>query len=142
MKQTSKNYKYFNRGQYQVEVDPEDLAALKNHKKAKLQSYEHSLKKFEYKAALNKALQSGNPEVIVALIEELVERGALYVAIGGRSEEELLQLLKFLIWKVGDYRYAAVLLEVTRITIDMYSAVFDQSQQVRAQLNQLIATVQ
>jgi hypothetical protein len=91
---------------------------------------------------LNKALSSGNPEVIVALFEELVERGALYVAIGGRSEEELLNLLKFLIWKVGDYRYASVLLEVTRITIDMYSAVFDQSQQVRAQLNQLIATIQ
>jgi U3 small nucleolar RNA-associated protein 15 len=132
MKQTSKNYKYFNRGQYQVEADAEDLAALKNHRKVKLQNYEQSLKRFEYKAALNKALLSGNPEVVIALIEELVERGALYTAIGSRSEEELQQLLKFLIWKVGDYRYAAVLLEVTRIAIDMYSAVLNQSQTVQA----------
>lgn len=51
-----------------------------------MQSYEQSLKRFEYKNALSKALQSGNPEVVVALLEELVERGALYIAIGGRSE--------------------------------------------------------
>ena len=48
---------------------------------------------------------------------------------------------KFLIWKVGDYRYAAVLLEVTRITIDMYSAVLNQSQVVMAQLTQLLTAV-
>jgi nitrogen regulatory protein PII-like uncharacterized protein len=76
---------------------------------------------------LNKALQTGNPEVIVALCEELVERGALFVAIGSRSEEELEQLLKFLIWKVGDHRYATVLIEITRITIDMYTGVFGLS---------------
>lgn len=89
------------------------------------------MKSFQYKASLNKALASGNPEVVVALFEELVERGALYTAIGSRSEEELQSLLKFLVWKVGDYRYAAVLLEVTRITIDMYSAVLNQSQVIQ-----------
>ena len=50
-------------------------------------------------------------------------------------------MLKFLIWKVGDYRYAAVLLEVTRITIDMYSAVFSQSQTVQSMLSQLLTAV-
>lgn len=99
------------------------------------------MKRFEYKQALNKALASGNPEVVIALFEELVERGSLYTAIGGRSEEELQSLLKFLIWKVGDYRYAAVLLEVTRITIDMYSAVLNQSQVVLAQLTKLLTAV-
>lgn len=89
------------------------------------------MKSFQYKASLKKALASGNPEVVVALFEELVERGALYTAIGSRSEEELQSLLKFLVWKVGDYRYAAVLLEVTRITIDMYSAVLNQSQVIQ-----------
>ena len=50
-------------------------------------------------------------------------------------------MLKFLIWKVGDYRYAGVLLEVTRITIDMYSAVFSQSQTVQSMLSQLLTAV-
>lgn len=93
------------------------------------------MKSFQYKAALNKALASGNPEVVVALFEELVERGALYTAIGSRSEEELEHLLKFLVWKVGDYRYAGVLLEVTRITVDMYSAVLNQSQTIQGYLS-------
>jgi hypothetical protein len=39
---------------------------------------------------LNKSLTTGNPEVTLALIEELVERGALYTAVGNRSEEELI----------------------------------------------------
>jgi len=50
-------------------------------------------------------------------------------------------LLKFLVWKVGDYRYAAVLIEVTRITIDMYSAVFSLSQPIQTLLNQLLSSV-
>ena len=50
-------------------------------------------------------------------------------------------MLKFLIWKVGDYRYAGVLLEVTRITIDMYSAVFSQSQTVQSMLSQLLTAI-
>lgn len=78
---------------------------------------------------------------MIALLEELVERGALYTAIGSRSEEELEHLLKFLVWKVGDYRYAAVLLEVARITIDMYSAVLNQSQAIQGYLSQLLTAV-
>lgn len=63
----------------------------------------------------------------MALCEELVERGALHTAIGSRSEEELESLLTFLVWKVADHRYASVLVEVCRITIDMYSGVFGLS---------------
>ncbi len=89
------------------------------------------MKRFEYRQSLNKALSTGNPEVVVALFEELVERGALFVAIGGRSEEELEMLLKFLIWKVADHRYAGVLIEITRITIDMYTGVLSLSRKIQ-----------
>lgn len=136
-KKTSKDYKYFNRGQYQVKADQEDLQALKDKRTNKLQPYEQSLRKFEYKQCLNKALQTKNPEVLVALCEELVERGALYTAIGSRSEEELDSLLSFLVWKVADHRYAGVLIEVTRITIDMYAGVFGLSGKIQAQLCEL-----
>lgn len=128
---TSKDYKYFNRGQYQVKADQEDLQALKDKRANKLQPYEQALRKFEYKQCLNKALQTKNPEVLVALCEELVERGALYTALGSRSEEELDLLLSFLVWKVADHRYAQVLIEVTRITIDMYSGVFGLSGKIQ-----------
>ena len=83
---TSKNYKYFFRGQYVVQADPDDIRATDMTKKRKLQPYEQKLKRFEYKAALNSALEAKNPEVVLSLIEELVEREGLYIAISNRSE--------------------------------------------------------
>ena len=65
--------------------------------------------------------------MVVALFEELIERGALYTAIGSRSEQELGELMTFLVWKLADHRYSNVLLDVTRITIEMYTGVLGLS---------------
>ncbi len=59
------------------------------------------------------------------------------MALSSRSEEELSELLKFLIWKVADHRFSNVLLEVTRITLDMYSGVFSLSPKIQSQLAEL-----
>ena len=55
-------------------------------------------------------------------MEELIERGALERALAGRDEDSFEELVAFLKWKVTDHRYQGVLLEVTRVIIDMYSA--------------------
>ena len=93
---TSKNYKYFNRGQYTVTPDAQDLQTAVKQRSAKLQAYEQSLKKFEYKLCLSKALETNNPEVVLALFEELAERGALFISLANRTEDELCTLLKFI----------------------------------------------
>jgi len=126
----SKNYRYFFRGQYEVVADNEDLLTVHKQRKHKLQPYETHLKRFEYKLALNSALQSKNPEVILALIEELVARQGLHMALANRSEPELLILISFLTWKIADHRYSDVLVEVARILIDMYLGVMGMSSQV------------
>ena len=123
----SKNYKYFFRGQYVVTADMEDIQAPSQKKKKKLQAYEQHLKRFEYKQALNAALEGRNPEVILSLIRELVERDALFIAIGSRTPDEVVKLFDFLIWKLPDHRYAQVLLEVSRIALDMYAGVIGLS---------------
>jgi U3 small nucleolar RNA-associated protein 15 len=120
---TSKNYKYFFRGQYLVTADPDDIQAPTLKKKRRMQAYEQKLKLFEYKLALNSALDTRNPEVVLSLVEELVERDALCIALGNRDEDELVKLFDFLIWKLPDHRYAQVLLEVTRIALNMYAGV-------------------
>lgn len=114
---TSKDYKYFNRGQYQVRADPEDLKALKGQKKAKLQAYESALKKFEYRDALDKAVETKNPEVVVALMEELCERGGVHQALSQRSEESLCELMQFFVWKLADHRYCQVLVPAAKVLI-------------------------
>jgi U3 small nucleolar RNA-associated protein 15 len=88
------------------------------------------LKTFEYKLALNSALNTKNPEVVVALFEELVERNGLFIALANRSEVELCQVLEFLVWKISDYRYSNVLVEVARIVLNMYAGVIGLSDKV------------
>ena len=66
----------------------------------------------------------------MALIEELVERDGLYIALANRSETELCQLLEFLIWKISDYRYSNVLVEVARLVLNIYVAVIGLSDKV------------
>lgn len=51
------------------------------------------------------AVRLGNPEVILALLEELVERGGLEIALANHNEEELIRVLEFLNAKVFDHRY-------------------------------------
>ena len=124
---TSKNYKYFYRGQYLVTPDAEDIQAPAQRKKKKLQAYEQRLKRFEYREALNAALDTRNPEITLSLIEELVERDALFIALANRDEDDLVKLFDFLIWKLPDHRFTQVLLEVARITLDMYAGVIGLS---------------
>ena len=45
-KSTSKNYKYFYRGQYSVMPDVDDIVQSMKTRKVKMQKFEHSLKKF------------------------------------------------------------------------------------------------
>jgi hypothetical protein len=45
--------------------------------------------------------------------------------------------MTFLIWKVADHRYSNVLVEVTRITIEMYTGVFGLSPTIQKKLSEL-----
>jgi U3 small nucleolar RNA-associated protein 15 len=60
----------------------------------------------------------------LTLFEELVERGGLEIALANRSEEELEELIKFLLWKISDHKYQCILIEVARVLMDMYMGVF------------------
>lgn len=91
-------------------------------RKVKLQPFEVALKKFQYKEALNQALlNKQNPEVVLALLEELIERGALEVALAKRSESDFNQVVDFIKWKLPDIRYQSLLVEVARVLLDMYA---------------------
>jgi U3 small nucleolar RNA-associated protein 15 len=81
------------------------------------------LKKFEYRKALNHAIEMNNPEVLLSLIEELIQRGGLEIALSNRSPDELMKLIQFIKWKICDYRYQHVLVQLLRFIIDMYYSV-------------------
>lgn len=43
-------------------------------------------------------------------------------------------MLEFLAWKVSDYRYSNVLVEVARIVLNMYAGVFGMNDRVDGRL--------
>jgi hypothetical protein len=50
-------------------------------------------------------LEQTNPEVVCTLLEELIQRDALEMALANRSPDELMKLVQFIQWKISDYRY-------------------------------------
>lgn len=138
---TSKGYKYFYRGQYGKKADTDDIIS-KPRKKVNLQKFEKFLKKFQFKNALNEALEKRSTDITVSLIEELIHRGALEIAIANRSEDELILLIDFLLWKISDYRFSDLLVEVAKITIDMYSCIIGHSQRVFAKFRELYEKIE
>jgi len=85
--------------------DADDIIQSMTNKKQKLQKYETSMKNFQYKKSLNQALEQQNPEVVCTLLEELIQRDALELALANRSPDELMSLVQFIQWKISDYRY-------------------------------------
>ena len=132
------DWRYWNRGVN--ETAPDSLAATTNTtasataahaaRPTALAAYDRFLGKFQYKKALDAALEGGDVAVICSLLEELSARAALSVAVAGRTARSLLPLLAFLERYVSSPAYAALLVPVTLAVLDMYSSVLGQSKSI------------
>jgi U3 small nucleolar RNA-associated protein 15 len=85
-------------------------------KKVKLQNYDLLMKEFSYGDALDSALNTRQPGVITALLEEMVARGddALKAALGGRNDIRLEPLMVFLIKYVTMPKYSKLLVRICK----------------------------
>jgi U3 small nucleolar RNA-associated protein 15 len=81
-------------------------------RRARLQPYDRLLKKFRYRAALDAAIATGRPPAVAALIDELAQRGVLASGLEGRTAEQLVPLIRFLLRNVTNPRYAEQLVQV------------------------------
>ncbi len=116
-----------------------------------LQDYERYFKQFQYREALQETLKSGHPEVVLTVLEEIVQRNVLYLALSHFDVPQLLLLLRFLVDRICHPNYSALLLEVASLVLgiaapilcfaDLYSCGLGLSQQVFQALQQLRATV-
>ncbi|XP_054711251.1 U3 small nucleolar RNA-associated protein 15 homolog [Uloborus diversus] len=97
-------------------------------KKAILKKYENHLRKFESSLALDtvlkKEIQKNNPEIIISVMMELIRRGSIRAAMGGREGESLLKLLKFVTKYIGDPRFMRILIDIGIILIELYGPKF------------------
>lgn len=122
-------YSYFMRGAHEKSHDPEDYLLL-HQKKQKLAEYDHLLRKFRYGDALDKVLQQRQPQVVVAVIEELGKRRGLNIALSNRDEESLEAILSFTIRFIDDPKYSTYLIGVAHILCDVYGSLMGQSSMV------------
>jgi U3 small nucleolar RNA-associated protein 15 len=118
--------RYYMRGHHHV-PSPEDFEAQPLGKKLKLKAYDKFLKKFQYHDALDCALASQMAPVIVTVLEELIYRRALTIAISNRDPAGLEPLLTFIVKQIDNTRYAALLTDITNLVLDRYSTVLGQS---------------
>ncbi len=98
--------------------------------KKKLKDYDVFFKKFQYHSALDAALRTKNVEIIVSVLEELLDRNALKVALLNRNENELELILNFILWKLRDGKCMDLILNMLDDIIDFYSIMVGSSQKI------------
>jgi len=106
-------------------------------RRARLAPFDKKLRQFKVGEALDAALLTRMPEVVVTVIEELMARGGLEAAVSGRNAETLVPVLEFLAKYVAEPRYSRLLAGVTERMLDVYGSVVGQSPQVDAKLQLL-----
>ncbi len=94
----------------------------------RLAKYDAELRKFNYKAALDKALKSYNPTSVTSVLEELMVRGGLEASLSGRDDSELEPLMSFLSKHVIYPRYSSVLVPTCDTLLKLYSSELGQRQ--------------
>ena len=93
-----KNYRYFFRGQYNKKIDEEEIFIDKK-QKIKLSESDKYIKKFQYQKALNNAIIK-DEEIVFSIIDELVDRNTLKLALFNEDQNSLINILKLVKKKI------------------------------------------
>jgi U3 small nucleolar RNA-associated protein 15 len=113
------NRAYLLRGQDYVGAETD--YKIEKVKRQRLRRYDQHLKKFQYKKALDAALEAKDPLVIVSLFEEFIRRNALSVPLSGRNEVTLRPLLQFCVANLRNPKYTTTILPVANHLLDLYA---------------------
>ncbi len=96
------------------------------------------LKKFQYHNALDSVLKKSNVELVMSVIEELIDRNALKLALLNRSEKDLEKLLQFVLWKIREPKHMNTLIYVSNLLIEYYIPVYGKNEKIDSLFNQLL----
>jgi U3 small nucleolar RNA-associated protein 15 len=124
-------YSFFTRGASAAAGAGDYVVGSDNaEKKRKLQDHDVALKQFRYGEALDEALVTRQPKIVAAVLEELGRRRGLAVALSNRDEETLEPILAFTVRYISQPRFAALLIGVSHMLIDIYGDVSGQSETI------------
>jgi hypothetical protein len=66
----------------------------------------------------------------MSLIEELIDRNVLKLALINRNEDELALVLKFILWKIRDPKSMNTLLYLFNLLIDFYMIMYGKNEKI------------
>ena len=69
--------------------------------------------------------------MILAMIEELIDRNALKIALMNRSEDEVENVLNFILWKIRDVKAMNILIYVFDLMMNYYFIVANKSPKIK-----------
>jgi len=105
-----------------------DELKIESRRQRKLRDYDKLLKNFKYSAALDTVLRKQvAPTTAFSLIQELVHRDGLRIALAGRDDVLLEPVLQLLVKNVTDPRFGELAMSVATVVIEMYTPVLGQS---------------
>jgi len=79
----------------------------------------------------------GEPALILAVVKELVYRGALNQALANRDEEALRPVVLWCLRCIGDPRMVAIVADVVDAVLDLYSHALGQGAELDKLVKQL-----
>jgi U3 small nucleolar RNA-associated protein 15 len=103
----------------QTTTQDDFVVADKTGKKMKLKTHDKHLKKFEYPHALDAALVTQRAPIVIAVLEELVQRGGLRIALSGRDHHSLEPILSFAVRQIDNPQNAAIVIDLANFILDM-----------------------
>ncbi|KAF9268023.1 WD40 repeat-like protein [Marasmius fiardii PR-910] len=101
---------------------------VESRRSKRLKNYDKFLKSFKYSAALDAVLKKNVPPTIVfSLIQELIHRDGLRIALSYRDDVLLEPVLRLLVKYVTDPRFGQMVCDVATVVIEMYTPILGQS---------------
>ncbi|CAH0718265.1 unnamed protein product, partial [Brenthis ino] len=95
-----------------------------NQKSSKGPEFENFLRKMEFSKALSAVLKkfvaTKHPEKTVALLQELLRRKTLHIAINGLQEKDIGALLKFFKKNLGETRFTRTIIDAANVFVDVF----------------------
>ncbi|KAG7096906.1 hypothetical protein E1B28_004311 [Marasmius oreades] len=101
---------------------------IESRRSRRLKNYDKFLKSFKYSAALDAVLKKNVPPTIAfSLIQELIHRDGLRIALSYRDDVMLEPVLRLLVRHTTDSRFGQMVCDVASVVIEMYTPILGQS---------------
>lgn len=132
--------RYFERGTRAKPAEDQDFV-MKDYRKAELKDYDKSLQKFAHGDAIDQAVATRSPSVVISVVQELLTRGVLTSALAGHNQSSLDSILGVIQRNIRKPLYTNRLAQLLNAILDVYGAELGKNIAVDRKLGAILSAV-